>query len=228
MSVVDDRLRRQRGESRPAAPALPVEPRRPRLVLWWAAVGAVLLAFELYVLARWVTGPNFRATRPGPDPLSSGTQTFFTVIQIALPLLTLACLWAWVVRPWRREGRLTTDGMLALSCGMVFFWDMCMNYTSVSLLYNSHLINLGAWATGSWPGWTSPNAQLLPEPLLITIPGYTCLVFAQVVVILFLLRKLKARRPQLGVFGTVATIVVGLTVIDTIIEGTLLHTGLYA
>jgi len=118
--------------------------------------------------------------------------------------------------------------MLALSGGMLFFWDMGMNFTSVSLLYNSNLSNLGAWATGSWPGWTSPNANLLPEPLFISIPGYTCLVFAQVVLILFLLRKVKARRPNLGPLGTVAVIVVGLTIIDTIIEGLILRSGVYA
>jgi hypothetical protein len=149
-------------------------------------------------------------------------------LQVAVTLATLICLFAWVVRPWRRERRLTTDGMLALAGGMLFFWDMGMNYTSVSLLYNSNLLNLGAWANGSWPTWTSPNANLLPEPLLICIPGYTCLVFAQVVLMLWLLRRIKSRWPGIGPLRTVATIVIGLTVIDTIIETVLLRTGVYA
>jgi hypothetical protein len=105
---------------------------------------------------------------------------------------------------------------------------MGMNFTSVSLLYNSHLLNFGAWANGSWPGWGSPNANLLPEPLLITIPGYTCLVFAQVVIVLFLLRKFLARFPRTGPIGKVVFIVVGLTIIDTIIESLILRTGVYA
>ena len=203
---------------------------QPRLrpVLVWAAVGAVLLAFELFVLIKWLGGPNLTATKPGPDRISDGTKAFYIALQVAVTAATLVCLWLWVVRPWRREGRLTTDGMLALSGGMLFFWDMGMNYTSVSLLYNSHFVNLGAWANGSWPGWTSPNGNLLPEPLFICIPGYTCLVFAQVVLALWLIRKVKARRPSLRPIATVGLFVVSLTVIDTIIEATLLRTGIYA
>ncbi len=199
-----------------------------RPVLAWAVAGAVLLTFETVVLARWVFGPNFKSTPPGPDQIPSGQQVLFTVLQIAVPLAAVLALYFWVVRPWRREGHLTTDGMLTVSAGMVFFWDMSMNYTSVSLLYNSHLVNRGAWANGSWPGWMSPNGNYLPESLFITIPGYVALVFSQVVLVLWMLRRIKARRPQLGTTASVVFIFVGLVVVDTIIETVLLRSGIYA
>jgi hypothetical protein len=213
---------------RGSEPAEAIADSRAKPIVIWATLGALLLAFEFFVLAKWVTGPHLTATKTGPDKVSDASNTFYIALQVAVPAAALLCLWLWVVRPWRREGRLTTDGMLAISGAMLFFWDMCMNYTSVSLLYNSHLVNLGAWANGSWPGWTSPNGNLLPEPLFISIPGYTCLVFAQVVLILFLLRKIKARRPNLGILGTIGVIVIGLTIIDSIIEATILRTGVYA
>jgi hypothetical protein len=191
-------------------------------------MGAAFIVFEGVVLARWIFGPNFKSTPPGSDDVSSGQQALYIAIQIAVPVAAVVCLYFWVVRPWRREGRLTTDGMLAISGAMVFFWDMSMNYTSVSLLYNSHLVNRGAWADGAWPTWISARASNLPEPLFVSIPGYTALVFSQVVFILWLLRKAKARWPDLGVFGIIATIFVGLTIVDTIIETLLLRTGLYA
>ena len=203
-------------------------PRSWRPVIAWAAAGAVLLVFEIVVLARWVFGPNFKSTPPGPDQISSGQQVLFTVLQIAVPLAAVVALYFWVARPWRREGHLTTDGMLTLSAGMVFFWDMSMNYTSESLLYNSHLVNRGAWANGSWPGWISPNANYLPESLFITVPGYVALVFSQVVLVLWILRKIKARRPKLGTTAAVVFIFVGLVIVDTIIETILLHSGIYA
>jgi len=203
-------------------------PRSWRPVIAWAAAGAVLIVFEIVVLGLWVFGPNFKSTPPGPDQISSGHQILFTVLQIAVPVAAAVALYFWVFRPWRREGRLTTDGMLTLSAGMVFFWDMSMNYTSVSLLYNSHLVNRGAWANGSWPGWVSPNANRLPESIFITIPGYVALVFSQVVLVLWILRKIKARLPRLGAAAAVAFIFVGLVVVDTIIESILLRTGIYA
>jgi hypothetical protein len=209
-----------------AAPDTGVQ--RPRPVVAMAVVGAFLLAFELYVLARWVTGPNFTPTAPGPDPVPPVTRFFLTFMQIATPIGALVCFWFWIVRPWRREGRLTTDAMFALAAGMIFFWDMCMNYTSITLFYNSHLINMGAWANGAWPGWTAPGGNLLPEPILIVVPAYTCLVFSQVMFMLWLLRKAKARWPAMGMGRTIAVIIVGLTITDTIVESTVLRMGVYA
>jgi hypothetical protein len=197
-------------------------------VLWWAGAGAILLAFQIYVLTSWITGPHFESTDPGADPLPAWQSATFTSLQIGIPLAAAVLLYLWVVRPWRRERHLTTDAMIALAASTVFFWDMVMNYTSVTLFYNSHLLNRGAWANGSWPTWISPNANKLPEPLLIVPPAYTALVFSQVILILFLLRKVKARWPGLGVAGTLATIVVGLTITDTLIEGAVLRTGVYA
>src|ERR1700722_8509722 len=218
----------QAAQRQPRAGAEEEVPRSWRPVMAWAAAGAVLLVFEIVVLARWVFGPNFKSTPPGPDQISSGQQMLFTVLQVAVPLAAVVALYFWVVRPWRREGHLTTDGMLTLSAGMVFFWDMVMNYTSVSLLYNSHLINRGAWANGAWPTWISPNANRLPEPLLIVPPAYTALVFSQVIIVLAVLRRIKARRPRLGIPGSITIIVVGLVITDTIIEGLVLRTGAYA
>jgi len=98
----------------------------------------------------------------------------------------------------------------------------------VTLFYNSHLVNRGAWANGAWPTWISPRGNKLPEPLLIVPPAYTALVFSQVIVILWLLRKIKAHRPGVGIVGIVSTIVVGLTLTDTLVEGLVLRTGVYA
>jgi hypothetical protein len=193
-----------------------------------AVVGGILLGFEVYVLARWVLGPNFRPTPTGPDPISSTEQAVLTFMQIAVPIGFVVCMYFWVVRPRRREGRLTTDGMFAIAAGMIFFWDMCMNYTSITLFYNSHLVNMGAWANGAWPGWTAPGGNLLPEPILIVIPAYTCLVFSQVMFMLWLLRKAKARWPSMGWVRTIALIVVGLTITDVIVESSVLRMGVYA
>jgi hypothetical protein len=202
--------------------------RSPRPVLWWASAGVMLLVFQVVVLARWAFRPNFTPTNPGPDKLPAWQSTVFTVLQVGIPVGAVGLLYLWVIRPRLRTGYLTTDAMIALSASTVFFWDMVMNYTSVTLFYNSHLVNRGAWANGAWPTWTSPHANKLPEPLLIVPPAYTALVFSQVIVILWLLRKAKARWPGMGVIGTIATIVVGLTLTDTLVEGLVLRTGAYA
>ncbi len=215
-----------------ASTGLPVDPetssKKVRLVVIFAVVGAVLITFEIFVLARWIFGSNFKPTPPGPDELTGGQHALAMALQIGVPIAFAILMYVWVVRPWRHEGHLTTDGMLALSGAMLFFWDMSMNYTSVSLLYNSHLVNRGSWANGSWPTWISPGASNLPEPIFVAIPGYGAMVYSQAVFVLWLLRKAKKRWPDLGVMGTIATMIVGLTIVDTIIEMLLMSTGLYA
>lgn len=197
-------------------------------VLFWATVGGLILLFQLYVLGKWVTGPYFVATDPGPDPLPDWQRNYFIAMQIVVPAATLWMLWQWLIKPWRREGSITTDGRLIAAFSMVFFWDMGMNYSSTVLYYNAHLFNRGSWNLGAWPFWFSPNANALPEPILVAIPGYTCMVFAQALFICWLLRKVKARYPQIGFAGVVAFIVLGLTVVDTVIEIFLIRTGIYA
>ncbi len=197
-------------------------------VLFWAVLGAGILCFQLYVLGKWVSGPYFVATDPGPDPITHGQQLYFLGLQIALPLLALWMLWHWLIKPWRREGSITTDGRLIAAFSMIFFWDMSMNYSSTALFYNSYFLNRGAWNLGSWPTWYSPNANALPEPLLVCIPGYTALVFSQALFICGLLRKVKARHPQMGFLGVLAFVVIGLTIVDTVIEVLLIRSGIYA
>ena len=206
----------------------PNESRSTGPVVYWAVVGGILLLFQFYVLGRWMLGPTFVPTLPGPEPISSGQQLYFQILQLLVSIAMLICLWVWIVVPWRRERRLTTDCMLALSAAMIFFWDMCMNYTSVALLYNSHLVNYGAWANGAWPGWTSPNGNLLPEPIFVVVPGYTCLVFGQVVFVCWVLRRAKQRWPAMGIGTIIALIVIALTGIDSVLEMALIRSGVYA
>tara|TARA_B110000503_G_scaffold137317_1_gene221319 strand:+ start:1072 stop:2133 length:1062 start_codon:yes stop_codon:yes gene_type:complete len=199
-----------------------------RPVVAWAMLGALLFVFEWFVLGSWVFGSNFVPTDPGLDEITRLQEVYFLVLQIAVPLVCFICLYVWVLVPWRRDGHLNSDALLALAAAMIFFWDMCMNYTSVQLLYNSNMINFGAWANDAWPSWTSPNAHLLPEPIFVTIPGYTCMVFGQVVFICWLLRQWVARRPNTSTLEVIGLIVFGLFVIDSSIEVLLIRTGVYA
>lgn len=197
-------------------------------IVLWAAAGSLILAFQIYVLTKWVTGPYFVPTPTGPDAISRATQLYFLFLQTAIPLGALFCIVKWVLLPRLRTGRFSTDGRLFLAGLLIFFWDMSMNYSETTLLYNSHLLNFGAWTLGSWPMWFSPAANRLPEPILVTLPGYTALVTTQAIFVCWLLRRAKSRWPQLGTFSCLLLIVVGCACVDTVIECLLIRTGVYA
>ena len=81
----------------------------------WATVGGAILAFQLYVWIRWITGPNFERVPPGPsDPptfMKVILVTWTAVIFVGLPV----AIYYFIIRPWRRERRITLDGMLLVS-----------------------------------------------------------------------------------------------------------------
>lgn len=193
-----------------------------------ATLGGLWLAFQAYVLASWAFGSSFVPTDPGPDPLPEGTARLFTFMQIAVPIAAAYMFWRILFGPWMRQGRITTDGRILFAAAMVFFWDMSLNYSSIALFYNSHLINYGAWANGAWPFWFSPTGHLLPEPIVFIMPAYLALVFSQALFVCWWLRKAKARWPTMGLGTTLVAIVVGLTIVDSIVEITVLRTGFYA
>ena len=197
-------------------------------IVFWAWVGGCLLLAELYIWASWIFGPNFQPTDPGPDPIPSLEMGYLYLIQTITVIGGVLAVWYWILKPSIKQGQVTTDAMLAICCWMIWIYDPSMNYTSVTVLYNSHAINMGAWTLGSWPGWTSPNGNLLPEPLLVTGPGYLCWVFLMVVFPCWIMKRVKARYPNLG-FGTMlALLVLGVMVTDTLVEIFILRTGVYA
>lgn len=202
------------GQSRTATPA----------IWFWAWTGIILLLFEIYVLGVWMLGPHFVPTDPGPDPLPDSTWIAGIVAQSVAVVLGLLFMYYTVLRRYLRAGELDTIAMISISWSLMWFWDPMMNYTSPHLLYNSHLVNFGSWTLGSTPGWTSPNGNLLPEPLLIVIPGYPLLCFGSVLLTHWMLQKFKWPLSKLQMIGVA---LLALFIADTVIEVGLIRTGLY-
>ena len=206
----------------------PLSPSKPRSVVFWAWVGAIILVLEANIWGNWVFGPHFTPTDPGPDPISQLELWYLWGIQSLSVVFCLCAIWFWILKPSLREGRLTTDAMLALCCWTIWFWDPSMNYNSTTVLYNAYAINMGAWTLHSWPGWTSPNGHLLPEPILVTGTGYLCWVYLMVVLPCFIMKKVKARFPNLGFASLLALLIAGVMLTDLIVEVLILRTGIYA
>jgi hypothetical protein len=164
----------------------------------WAFFGGVLLIFQLYVWTKWVTGPYFVEVPAGP----SDPPTFMKMLLLAQSAFT--CIWFpvsiyyFLIRPWRQERRITTDGLLLLSFGLMCFQDPLLNYTNTWETYNSWLFNRGSWTQGipGWHSWATPG-HMVPEPMLIILPGYSGVLLCTMAVCWFM-RFVKTRRPDIG------------------------------
>ena len=165
----------------------------------WATIGGAILAFQLYVWIRWLTGPNFERVPAGvsdpPTLMKVVLTTWTAVIIIGLPI----SLYYFIVRPWRRERRITLDGMLLVSCGLMFFQDPLLNYFNTWSTYNTWMWNRGSWVQDI-PGWQSYGepGRMMAEPLLMNAPGYSFGVLLCTILGCWVMRKAKQRWPNIS------------------------------
>lgn len=195
----------------------------------WAAVGGALLALQLYVWLRWITGPYFERVPSGPNepPMYMKVPLLANaiILWVGLPF----AVWWFFIRPWRRERRITLDGMLFISMGLMFFQDPLLNYLNTWCTYNTWLFNRGSW-TSHIPGWLSPEEPggQVAEPLLTNVPGYAYGVLLITIGGCWVMRKIKARWPHLSNLRLIAVTYALAFLFDFAMEGlVLLPIGFY-
>ncbi len=195
----------------------------------WAAVRGALLALQLYVWIRWISGPYFRSVPSGPDdpPLYMKVPLVANAVLawIGLPF----AVWWFIIRPWRRERRISLDGMLMVSLGLMFFQDPLLNYLNTWCTYNTWMPNRGSWSS-QITGWVSPEVpgHQVVEPLLTNVPGYSFGNLLFVILGCWVMRTVRTRWPGLGNTALIAMIYAFNIVVDFVLEGLIyLPTGFY-
>jgi hypothetical protein len=195
----------------------------------WALLGAAILVLTLYVWISWVTGPYFEQVPSGPDeppmymkvPLIANA----VVLWVGLPF----AIWHFFVKPWRRERRITLDGMLFASMGLMFFQDPLLNYFNTWCTYNTWSFNRGSWSSNI-PGWVSPEepGAMVAEPLLTNAPGYAYGVLLITIVGCWLMRRIKARWPGISNLRLILSTYAIAIVFDFVMEAlVMLPIGFY-
>jgi len=197
----------------------PVEPPKTKPVVVWATLGALLLAFEAWIIIRWVTGPYFVRVEPGPTQPPTWMKVELILWQTLSIPAGLALIYWFIIRPWRREGRVGIDGILVAAFCTVAFQDPLSSYGGHWFAYNTWMFNRGSWVN-SVPGWNSygkPGA-MLSEPLLFNPAGYIYgFVLAMVVGSAFM-RMMRKRYPRIGNIPLIATCYAVMIVFDIILE----------
>ena len=196
----------------------------------WAVLGGIILVLQLYVWIRWITGPYFERVPTGPSDPPTLMKTILTVYTAGIVLGLPIGLWWFIIRPWRRERRITLDGMLLVSCGLFFFQDPLLNYLNTWCTYNTWMWNRGSWSSNV-PGWLSPEepGRQVAEPLLMNAPGYSYGVLLCTIAGCFVMRRVKARWPKISNLGLIGVVAVWAFFFDLVMEGlVLMPLGLYS
>ena len=155
----------ERIERPPAMPIAGTTPVQPVVV--WAIIGALFSLLTLYILVKWMVGPNFVRVPVGPDQPPGWMKSVLMTGQIVVPAIGVFNLYWFIVRPWRRQHRLTFDGIVCISMLLGSVWDPTSAYLQTWFSYNSYLLNWGtpimelpgvlsAHAPGAELAWSFP------------------------------------------------------------------------
>jgi len=200
-----------------------MSPARNRPVLWWAGLGAAVIAFQAYVYIAWISSSEFKPTPTGPDPVPQLEKVIAWILQPSLALVALTAL-IWVIRGCRRAGAVTLDAKLLIAGYCQLWLDPIGSLIRPEFFFNSYYVNFGSWI-GHIPGALTPNGHLLADLPLLELPVYGSLIFICVAGC-SLMRAVRRRRPQTSNLALILCAWVGVALFLMVFEEVLvLRTG---
>ena len=212
---------------RPAAAPEVIE-RKLTPIKWWAALGVLVLAVQTYTYVRWIASGTIAPSPKGPTPIPTSTVVwarFWEVVGAGGALMAVIFL---LIRPWRRTGRITLDGMFVVIFFQLWsFQDAFVNYTVNQFQYNAAFVNIGSWY--SWiPGWMAPRSHYLAEPILFVGGLYVWLFAVGLIALNYVMRRAKRRWPAIGKLGLFLIAFSMAAALDFIFEFIWLQQNLYS
>jgi hypothetical protein len=186
----------------------------------WATAGAVLISLEIFVLARWVAGPDFARVPTGVNTPPAWMRAVLGTGQVVFPLIALYLFFRFLWRPWRRGQTVTVDGILCVGFLLASFFDPLSNYAHNWWGYNSYLLNFGS-VMSAIPGGTAGDAHGVGQAFsILLVPGGYVAVFVPASILgCWVMRRAKTRWPRLSAAGLIAICVLTMMAVDLVVEG---------
>jgi Spirocyclase AveC-like len=205
--------------------AVAVEQRKLRPVMAWALLGSAFLALMVYEWGAALIEGDLHATTAGRATSPEWAKFSVHAQEVGLGLLALVTIWFFVVRPWRREGRMTLDGMMVTAWATLYLiQDPWVSWSQTTISYNSTALNLGC-PQCHVPGWHS--SQALAEPVVWGLGCYIGSMFLATVLACKLMAWVHGRRPRIGKIGLWWVAIGAMAIADLIVEVFWTRTGVY-
>jgi hypothetical protein len=201
---------------------------RPRFapVKAWATFGVFILAIQAIAYTGWLTSGEATRTPTGSTPVPTWMKIFIHGWEVSGIFFCAIFLWFFLVRPWRREGRIGLDGLFCIAFLSMYWLDTAHNYFQPWVTYNAEFINWGSWNPHIL-GWLSPRGNLVAEPPIWALPGYIYLIFGPVVALCWIMGKARKRWPSMGNFGLVLFAFTCFAIFDITMETLFMRLGVY-
>ena len=207
-------------------PIVPIEGTPSRPVVWWACIGVLFFALQLYVWIAWVTSDLFTPTLVGDSAVPTFVVGFARFWELVAVLLGLGAL-GLIIKSYVKDARLSALAVFIAAWGTTIWQDPFINFLRPMFSYSSVFFNYGSWAPFI-PGWISPNASAMPEPLFMLVGMYTvfCVFFS--LCVCWTMRWAKNRWPTIGVLQLILVGCLAGVIYDLILEFFWLRMQLYS
>lgn len=214
--------------SRASAPAMQqgFASQQTQPALWFVGFGVICTAYGLFAVIRWLTSGTVAPIDPGPDPLPEISRWLILLLE-TVGVIGAIAMATYAIRSIRRAGKMTFEASLIFGLALCYWQDPMINWYRPIFFYNSHFFNVGNWSP-YLPGWISPGAKGLPEPLLGMGLAYIYAGLWLAVAIRGAMRMARQRRPQITNLQLIGVAMLMGMAMDFLIETILVYHDLWA
>lgn len=193
----------------------------------WALLGMAWILFVGQAWLRWVSSDAEFGPAPilGPDTFSGTALVVLRVIEVVSLMIAAGTIWTFLIRPWRREGRLTLDGMIVIGSLLASGIDPLINYFHYTFAWNAHALNAGSWLA-FFP--LHQGATRYAEGVAWFIPQYLYLGIGLAAIECKIILALRRRHPGIANIRSFAIASIAILMIDIAIEQLFIRTEVYA
>jgi len=186
-------------------------------IKWWAFLGALILAFILYIWGKFLlTSAGSVTILHALIPDDEWRVSAFRTIEVCAVVAGILTLYFSVWKPYRREGRLTTSALVILCMPFMIFWDSTANALLPWWAWSHYWINIGNWAP-LIPGVINPTIGQNGEPLWLLL-GYMWGLGYPILLCAMLMRWWKQKYQKTSAMGIFFVGMMGGIIYDLVLE----------
>jgi hypothetical protein len=193
-------------------------------VATWALLGVLGLLVAGEVWLRWLSSSTeFRpAPIPGPDVYAEWRLVLLRITEVASAATLLLILWATIVRPLRRTGRIGIDGKIAIGCLLGCITDGVLNMYQYIFAWNAHSVNMGSWSAFI-PLHGHGARSRYAEALVWGIPMYMYFCIGVAVAGCAVVTRLRRRYPTISNGSALAIVFALACAFDFVVENAIIR-----
>jgi hypothetical protein len=224
MSTVPQAPPRQDPHDAEASAGQPAAERRRGGASGWAAFGVVWVVVALQAIVRWASsGTQFAPVAVvGPDTYPAWREACLRGLEVTSLAVLAGFVWFCVIRPLRRDGRLSLDGRFVIGGIFGSVADACLNLYTYLFAWNAHSVNRGVW-TAFMPFHKAESSSRYAEGLLWGVPMYIYFCTGAAILGCALVRQLRRRFPGISNVAAYSAVYLTEFVAGLLLENTIIR-----